>query len=56
MRMENQGRSPDEIDRRIVNDNAVFFDPATVGPNVILHTDNHSPEEIAAQIEEVLEA
>lgn len=34
----------------------VFYDPAIVGPNVILHTDNHSPEEIAAQIEEVLEA
>ena len=56
LRMEKQGRSRDEIDRRITNDNAVFYDPAVVGPNVILHTDNHSPEEIAAQIEEVLEA
>lgn len=56
LRMEKQGRSRDEIDRRIANDNTVFYDPAVVGPNVILHTDNHSPEEIAAQIEEVLEA
>lgn len=45
LRMEKQGRS-----------RTVFYDPAIVGPNVILHTDNHSPEEIAAQIEEVLEA
>ena len=56
LRMEKQGRSRDEIDRRIANDNTVFYDPAIVGPNVILHTDNHSPEEITAQIEEVLEA
>ena len=55
-RMAAQGRSQDEIERRIANDNVVFFDPAVVGPNVILHTENHSPEEIAAQIEEVLEA
>lgn len=54
-RMAAQGRSQDEIERRITNDNAVFFDPALVGPNVILHTESHSPEEIAAQIEEVLE-
>ena len=56
MRMQNQGRSLNEIRRRITNDDVVFFDPATVGPNVILHTESHSPEEIAAQIEEVLEA
>ena len=54
-RMAAQGRSQDEIERRIANDNVVFFDPAVVGPNVILHTENHSPEEIAKEIEEVLE-
>lgn len=35
--------------------NLPFYDPARVGPNVILHTESHSPEEIAAQIEGVLE-
>lgn len=54
-RMAAQGRSQDEIERRIAIDTAVFYDPAIVGPNVIVHTENHSPEEIAAQIEEVLE-
>lgn len=54
-RMAAQGRSQDEIERRIAKDNAVFYDPAVVGPNVILHTENHSPEEIAKEIEEVLE-
>ena len=54
--MAAQGRAQDEIERRIANDDVAFFDLAVVGPNVILHTENHSPEEIAVQIEEVLEA
>ncbi len=55
-RMAAQGRSQDEIERRITNDNVAFFDPAVVAPNMIIHTESYSPEEIAAQIEGVLEA
>lgn len=54
-RMTKQGRSQDEIDRRIVNDSSAFFDPALVAPNMIIRTEVYSPEEIAAQIEGVLE-
>lgn len=55
MRMQNQNRSLNEIRRRIANDDVAFFDPAMVGPNMIINTEKFSPEEIAAQIEGVLE-